>query len=457
MKNEKYIMIAVSLLLSMIFIDETGVGVMLPYIQHQFHTSQLEVQWIMNGFFLPLAVLVLFGGKLSDHFGHKKIYLIGMIVFILSSLICGLAPNSAILIIGRLTQGVGVSLLLSTYAVLLNIVFGDQKMGIALGTCAAFGSVFLATGPMIGGFFSSIISWRIVFLINVPLSILSILFVNKAIPFKLMSEKITKDKFDIVGSFLFIFGFSALIYALMESINYGLISPQVLILLLVSIVIIGVFCVHQLKTAIPFIDLRLFKERNFFAGNMILLCTQVVVMSLTYWGIWLQLVLGYSAFFSGIALLPAGLPILLMARVSGKWADRNGMKYPISLGSLLIAMGMVWMYSTAHFNNYYFFLVTFLAYGFGAPLIISPAIAVVLSSVSKQKIGMASGVFNTSRQLGATLCFATVGVVISQIYTDYGIHKLGSYTYAFQYGMLVTMLFSLLSVFFSICVLKKKV
>jgi len=210
------------------------------------------------------------------------------------------------------------------------------------------------------------------------------------------------------------------------------------------------FVKTELGNKNPLADLRLLKNKTFLAGNIILFATQVVVMTLTYWAIWLQEGLGYSPLVAGLGLLPAGLPILWMGRLGGIWLDRYGPRLPIGLGSLIVFIGVLWLALTAPFQSYYLAFWGFLAYGVGAPLIISPAIGMVLGSVAPGARGMAAGMLNTMRQLGATLCFAIVGVVI----TSYAKHS--TYTAAFSYGMGVTAFFALISLGFAWFFLKKQ-
>lgn len=460
---KKLILIAISIFLSMMFVDETGVAVTLPMMQHEFGMSSIAMQWVMNGMFLPLAVLVLFGGKLSDHIGHRKTFTIGMLIFLLASLICTLAPSTAIIITGRILQGIGASLLLATYAVLISMVFAENERGIALGTCASFASIFLATGPFIAGFFAHYLSWRWIFGINIPLGFLSMYFVYRCIGKDVIEQN--RGRFDFSGLILFVIGFTALIYALMQAASFGWSSPITIALIITAVILLPIFAWTQLRNKDPLSDLRLFKNRTFLAGNVILFSTQVVVMSLTYWAIWLQESLGFSALKAGIGLLPAGIPILITARIGGIWLDKKGPKMPITVGSLIVLAGMLWLAMTAQYQNYWLALLGFLAYGIGAPLIISPAIAIVLGSVEPMHRGMAAGMQNTMRQLGATFCFAIVGVTITNVYqhqfsanaiASSGLVAAQAYTKAFSYGMWVTVLFALITCLVSMGVLKNR-
>ncbi len=458
LNQKKLLLIAISIFLSMIFIDETGISVTLPVMQSSLSMSALATQWVMNGMFLALAVLVLFGGKLSDHIGHRKTFTIGMFIFLGASLLCAISSNIYEIIIGRIFQGVGASLLLATYAVLIAFVFPENERGNALGTCASIASIFLATGPFIGGAFAHYLNWRYIFWVNIPIGLASLLFVYLSIGKDTIAP--TRDKFDISGLLVFVLGFSGLIFSLMQASDYGWTNPVTISLLIASAIILPFFVYNQLKKSNPLADIKLFKNKTFLAGNVILLCTQIVVMSLTYWAIWLQQSLGFSVLKAGIALLPAGIPILFTAKIGGLLLDRKGPRLPITTGCVIVLFGMIWLAATAHYQNYWYAFVGFLAYGIGAPLIISPAIGVVLGSVEAAHRGMAAGILNTMRQLGATLCFAIVGVVIANVNQNQmtmADNKLNdAYTTAFSYGMFTTALFALIAFGFSVKGLKSR-
>ncbi len=462
-KSKKKLMIAaVSLFLCMIFIDEASVAVTLPQIQKDLQLSLVGTQWVMNAMFLPLAVMVLFGGKLSDYIGSRKTFSIGMIIFFIASIVCTFCPNGSILIIGRVFQGIGASFMLATYAVLISRLFPVEERGLALGSCASYGSIFLALGPLLGGVFSHYLSWRWVFALNLALAPVILWMVYKCVDSDEINSK-HKESFDAAGLICFLAGFSGLVYSLMQAVVLGWDSVLIKVMISVSVLLLILFIFIELRVKSPLIDLKLFKNKTFLSGNIILFCTQVVVMCLTYWSIWLQTSLGMNAFNAGLALLPAGLPILIMGKVGGIWLGKYGPRKPILLGSIIVLLGMIVLALTATQNNYLWALLGFLGYGIGAPLIISPAIATVLNSVSDHQKGMAAGVLNTMRQLGGVLCFAVIGVIITNYVHIKTLHLQNTsdilaqtYSKGFSYGMIVSGVFALVSVLFAFFGLKKK-
>lgn len=411
--NKSLAILATSLFLSLTFIDESGVAVTLPAIQSDLKLSEFDLQWVMNSFFMSLAVFVLSAGRLSDMFGHRKIFMLGLAGFVIGSVGAGVAPDLAILVASRTVQGVGASLMLATYAVLLGRVFPVNKLGFALGASASIAAFFLAAGPFIGGFLVDILSWRAIFLLNVPLSFVVWLAMSMAVPKDATVR--TRQTFDYYGFFTFVVGFGSMIMILMQSSQWGLDSTRIVTGLMFAGVTLALFVFIELRTDEPMADLRLFEHRDFLSANIILLTTQVSVMAIAFWAIWLQISLGLSPLLAGVLLLPTGVPILYMARVAGRWADAKGTRSPIRCGALLCLASAVWMACSIPFNSYTLSLPGMLLYGLGAPLVISPAIKTVLVSAPPHKGGAASGTLNTMRNLGAVLCFGVVGLVISVV------------------------------------------
>jgi EmrB/QacA subfamily drug resistance transporter len=409
--NRSLAILATSLFLSLTFIDESGVAVTLPAMGSELNLSEFGLQWVMNSFFIALAVFVLAAGRLSDMVGHRKIFMLGLVGFLIGSVGAALSQNLEILVVSRAVQGIGASLMLATYAVLLGRVFPASELGFALGASASIAAFFLAAGPFIGGFLAHALSWRAIFWLNVPLSFVVWLAMVKAVPQDIVER--ARQTFDYYGFFTFVVGFGSIIIVLMQSSQWGLSSTPVITGLMFAFLALVLFVVIELRTAQPMADLRLFKCRDFLSANVILLTAQVNVMAIAFWAIWLQVSLGFSALQAGILLLPTGVPILYMARAAGRWADAEGARAPIRWGALLCLASAVWMACFVPFNSYTLSLPGMLLYGIGAPLVISPAIKAVLMSVPPQKGGVASGTLNTMRNLGAALCFGVVGLVIS--------------------------------------------
>ena len=447
-KRKMLLLTAMSACVAMIFLDESGVGVTLPMIQKDLGLSNLGVQWVMNAFLLVLAMLVLAGGRWADYVGHRKVFMIGITIFTVASLLCGVAQNEWWLISARALQGIGASFLVPTNMTLINMGFPPHERGKALGTVIGISSFFMAGGPFIGGLLTQFLSWRWLFLLNIPAALLSIYFTLLAIPND--EARYPSCRFDRPGLLIFCVALSTLIVGLMEGSNLGWSSFPVIILLLIAVVSLLLFGIVELKTQYPLIELHHFRNKVFLAGNIILFCGQLSVVSMVFWAIWLQQSIGFSPFMAGIALLPTTGPIIFLARLGGKWLDRFGPRLPIILGTGLIMIGTFWIALFAQKNNYTWVVMGLLLCGIGTPLIMPTSVTTILSTVPSDEHGMAAGILNTMRQIGAAFGLAVVGAVIAY----YEIAT--SYSRAFSYGIALSGLFALLAFVFALFCLPKR-
>lgn len=410
-RDRKLLLIAISAFLSMIFLDQTGVGVTLPRMQLDLGLSNIDVQWVMNAFFLMLSLLLLFSGRLSDYWGPRRLFIIGMSLFLVASVLCAIAPNSGWIIGSRALQGMGGSMALATYIILLSRRFPLKQRGKALGISAAFGSLFLSNGPLIGGLVSQLLSWRWIFWINLPIAAICIYFTLLSVPEDVPKEK--HESFDVTGLLLFIISLGSIIVALMEGPEWDWFSSPVIILFLVSFVGFILFSFVELKTRMPLIQLHLFSNKIFLAGNVILFCTQACAIAMVFWVLWLQYSKGLTPLIAGLILLPAGIPYIITSRLGGGWLDRKGPKLPLCTGASLLLLGNIGIVIAVISNSYIWLFLSMVIYGCGWGLIIPCGILTVMGSVTHEQHGTASGVLNTMRQAGGALGLAVVGAVIT--------------------------------------------
>ena len=463
-KKKSLLLIALSAATMMVFLDESAVGVTLPSIQKDIGLSVLGMQWVMNAFLLLLALFVLAGGRVADYVGHRKIFLIGMGLFLIASLGCGLAQHQWELIFARALQGFGASLLVPTSMTITNMRFPASERGKAMGTIVSFSSLFMAAGPFVGGVFAEYLSWRWIFLLNIPLALISIAFVLSAISHD--EPPHASCRFDVPGLFVFGLALCGLILGLSSAVNSGWDSSLTLVLFGLSVVGLILFIWVELKTQYPLINLKLLGNKAFLAGNVILFCGQQSVISMIFWAIWLQVSLGFSPLMAGLALIPTTGPIIIMARLGGIWLDRLGPRLPIILGMGLILLGTIWISIWAQEGSYLWILFGLLCCGIGTPLIMPTAITTVIASAPPGQQGMAAGTLNTMRQVGATLGLAVIGTVIShyELLETHGVsakflgHAIYShiYTKAFTEGMWVSTGFALVAFIFAMTCLPKR-
>lgn len=412
-KDRKWwIIFAMSTSLSLTYLDQTGVALTLVSIRNTLNLPSALIEWVINGYLLSLASFMLLGGRLSDIFGHKRIFFSGMTIFICASLICAVSTSGWELIAGRVLQGFGGAFLIPTCLVLVTNNVRDEESGKFLGICLSCASLFLALGPMIGGLITQFFNWRIFFIINIPVGILSILLTFFSVSRDSNTTKVSE--IDWAGFFTLTIALLSLVLALVQSSSWGWNSALILGLFFNFIIFITLFLIFEYYAKKPLVNLRLFSNHNFLGGNLVLLLLQTChISSAIFWVFYLQLGLGFSAAKAGMFILPVTLPVLFCAQYSGRLVDYYGTKLPIMMGMMLSCIGILWVAYFAKNANYPLISFGFLLYGFGAPLVIPAAIATILKSVSTLERGMASGMANTMRQIGAALGIALIGAVIT--------------------------------------------
>ena len=266
--REKYyqwfVLFVVIISVAMIFTDQTILPVALPTIERQFHSAQTELQWMVNAYILALATLMIFGGKLGDIWGHRKMFCLGMFIFAFASATCGFSFNSQSLIISRVVQGLGAAFMIPASQSILLETFPERKRGMAMGICAAVGAAFLTLGPFLGGILTQYLSWRYVFFINIPLAIIGLI---SAMVFFRKSKKI-KESIDFFQFSTFALSIVGLISALMEAKNWGWFSFKFLSVLLFSFVFFLLFILFNKKRKRQFIDFSLFKKINYLSCSI---------------------------------------------------------------------------------------------------------------------------------------------------------------------------------------------
>lgn len=422
-------MIAMIACFAMVFIDESGIAVVLPSVQKVFHLTENSIHWIINSYLLVLSVLLLLGGKLSDLFGHKRIFTIGIVIFSIGSLICGLSSNDSILISGRAIQGIGASLLMPCMTVLVQHVF-QESFGKAFGVILSFSNLFYALGPFIGGAITEYLTWQWFFLLNIPVGMICLLFTYMSVKEDL-HHNIVKFK-DYKGLVLFILTLSFFIIGLMQGGEWGWSDLKTITCFLLTIIGLIIFVLLELKTAEPVLDINLFRIKRFSAGNIVLLCSVITLTVIVFLALWLQKSLGFSPTTVGLALLPSTLTFIFIPTIGGHWQEKVGLRIPTLTGTLLILFGMIWITVSAYLNNYFLMLPGLISFGLGLPLAIPGSINIIMTSVKPEQSGVASGVFTTVRQFALSIGIAVFSAAVST-FQNFS----GTYGESFVVGMVV--------------------
>jgi EmrB/QacA subfamily drug resistance transporter len=404
---------AVSLALFMIMLDNTVVNVALPSIQRDLGAQLSELEWIVSGYALTFASLLLTGGKLGDLLGRRRMLVIGLVIFGGSSLACALAPDAGVLIGARIVQGVGAALMSPATLSIIAATFGPRQRGTAIGIWVGVSATALAIGPLVGGLLTEHVGWSSIFYINVPIGavavVASFLLIDES------KDTSREQRLDLPGLVTSGVGLFALTYGLIEANTYGWTSGRIVGAFAIAAVSLAAFILLELHQRLPMLDLSLFRSSTFTGANTVVLLVALAMFGIFFFvSLYMQNILGYSAVQAGAAFLPLTLLVVLIAPVAGRLSDRLGSRSLMTFGMTLVGLQLLY-FSTLGVNESYWALVPgMLLGGIGMPAVMTPASAAAMSGVSADKAGVGSAVLNSSRQVGGSLGIALMGAIMAQ-------------------------------------------
>jgi EmrB/QacA subfamily drug resistance transporter len=412
-ENRKWwILASVSFALFMIMLDNTVVNVALPTIQKDLGIGVSELEWVVTGYALSFAVLMLTGGKLADMFGRRRVFLIGLAIFTLASLLCGLAGNAELLIAARVLQGVGAACMMPATLSIITATFPPRERGAALGIWAGVSAMALAIGPLVGGLITEHIGWNWIFFINVPVGIAGLVAARVIIPESRDTSK--EQRLDVPGLLTSGVALFALVYALIEANSDGWTSPLILGLFAVALIAGTAFVMLELHQRVPMFDMSLFRNSTFSGANTVALLVSLAMFGVFFFiSLFMQNVLGYSAVRAGAAFLPMTILIILVAPMAGKASDRLGSRWLMTGGMTLVACSLLIFAQLQPDSSYVSLLPGMVLGGFGMAVTMTPMTAAALSSVPVDKAGVGSGMLNTFRQVGGSLGIAVMGAILA--------------------------------------------
>jgi EmrB/QacA subfamily drug resistance transporter len=406
----------------MAMLDGTIVNVALPRIGRELHASVSGLQWILDGYLLALAALILVAGSLGDRYGRRRMFVIGVIWFGIASALCAAAISTEMLVATRVLQGVGGALLTPGSLAILQSTFARDDRARAIGAWSGLGGIAAAAGPLVGGLLVQVWSWRLAFLINVPIAVVCVLMARKYVP-ESRDEQGTGRHPDFVAAATGALGLAGITAALVEVPVRGIGDPLVLIAGLAGLACLAAFVRMQLRSADPLVPPELFRDRTFTLANLLTFAMYAALGGvLMLMAIQLQVSLGYSPTAAGLATLPITLIMLALSGRSGALAQRIGPRTQLVIGPMLVSVGMLLLIRVTPGSSYLGAVLPGVAvFGFGLVTVVAPVTATVLAAAPDRYAGVASGVNNAIARAGGLLAIAVLPAVAGltgESYTD---------------------------------------
>jgi EmrB/QacA subfamily drug resistance transporter len=404
-------LVATGLGLFMIFLDAMIVNVAIPDIQHEFDAGESGIQWVVAAYSLTMAMFMMSGGTFGDHSGRRRAYMVGIVVFCVASLGCGLAPDIEVLVVSRGLQGVGAAIVNVASLALVGAAYPDPKAKArAIGIWTGIAAIGLAIGPTLGGFLTEDIGWRSIFLFNPLIGAIAIVVTLRVVA---ESRDTASRSFDVPGQLLFIGGIGTLVYALIQGGHSGWLSPEIVGCFVASVVLLVLFVRFELHTADPMMDVQVFKDGVYdaaiYAVFATLFCVYGTLFIITQY---FQNVRAYSPEETGLLMLAMTIPTIILSPLSGRIVSARGARTPTLVGLAAASVGTA-ILAAGDASKLWVTLLGLAFVGAAAGLAVAAGTSEAMGSIPPERSGMASGILSTQRGLGSTAGFAIMGSVLA--------------------------------------------
>jgi EmrB/QacA subfamily drug resistance transporter len=429
--SRRFTLVATILGSSIAFIDGTVVTVALPAVQRDLGGGLTAQQWVVDAYLLTLGSLILVGGSLGDIFGEVRMFTLGVAAFGVASVLCALAPTADALIVCRGLQGVAGALLTPASLAVITSTFTGVERGAAIGTWTAWTGISTVVGPLLGGWLIGVSSWRVIFLLNVPIAAVTVAIALRLIPPH--EPRRGRIRVDVVGALLCVAGLGGLVFGFIEQPRRGWGNPTIAATIAGGAACLVAFVIWEMHEPAPMLPLRLFRLRNFSVANVE---TFAVYGGLSLWSFFLTLFLqqlaGYSAFRSGLATLPVTIAFVSLSRFAGQWSIRVGPRVFMAAGPLVAGASTLALVRLPAPLDYWSELLPSLAgFAVGLALTVAPLTTTVLSGAGPGDAGIASGVNNAVARVAGLVAIAVIGLLVAN-------HGRGLTVHGFHESMLIT-------------------
>jgi EmrB/QacA subfamily drug resistance transporter len=403
----RWVVVAAVLGSGVAFLDGTVVNAALPAIARDLHANLGDLQWVLTGYLLTLGSLLVLGGSLGDRYGRRRIFILGLVSFASTSLLCAIVPDTGTLIAARCVQGVAAALVVPNSLAIVSASFVPDDRGRAIGAWSGLGGIATAVGPFLGGWLIDSASWRWVFVINLPISAAAIAVTLRHVPES--RDEHAGARLDVAGSALLTFGLAGLVYALIEGPGNNW-SVAALAFGGIGILCLVAFLAVEARRENPMVPLSIFRSQQFSGANAVTFAVYAALGTVTFLlVVHLQTDLGYSALEAGAALLPITVCMLLLSARAGALAQRIGPRLPMTIGPLVVAVGMVLLGQVEPGTTYWETVFpALMVLGLGLSLTVAPLTATVLGAVDDSHAGIASAINNSVARIAGLLAVAVL-------------------------------------------------
>jgi EmrB/QacA subfamily drug resistance transporter len=410
MASKWWTLLVVCLSIFMLLLDVTIVNVALPDIQHELHSSFEDLQWVVDAYALALAALLLASGSLADLLGRRRIFVVGLLLFVAASLLCGLAGSPTMLNTARALQGIGGAMMFATSLALIAQEFPPHERGTAFGIWGATTGFAVAVGPLAGGALTEGLGWEWIFLVNVPIGLATAAVTVARVP---TSERVPGARIDWAGLVTFSASLFCLVLGLIRGNDDGWTSGKIVGLLVAFAVLLAAFVVIELRRDQPMLDLHLFRKPAFVGAQIVAFAIHASMFAMfLYIVLYMQNVLGYSPLETGVRFLPISLLSFFAAPLAGKLAERFPVRAFLGAGLALVGLGLVMMSGITPSDDWTTLLAGFIVAGVGIGFINPPLATAVIGVVEPRRSGAASGINSTFRQVGTAVGIAGLGAIL---------------------------------------------